>query len=77
MKRNAKFVMGVTPVRALNAIKPDGIGRVANKPVPFWILRSHLADSTLSKLLTFLAEDFNKSVLQGTLYLCLLPDHRF
>ena len=50
--------MGVTPVSALNSIKRDGIGRVANNPVEFWILRSDLADSTLSKRLTSLAKDF-------------------
>ena len=52
--------MSVTPVRALNSIKPDGVGGVANNPVEFWILRNRLADSTLSKLLTFLAEDFSQ-----------------
>ena len=50
--------MGVTPVRALNPIKPESIGRVANNPVVFWILRKEIADSILSKRLTFLAEDF-------------------
>ena len=47
--------MGVTPVLALNTIKPDVIGGVANNPVPFWILRCHLADSIMGKLRTFLA----------------------
>ena len=65
--------MGVTPVLALNSIKPDGIGRVANNPVVFWILRSDRAHSTFSKRLTFLAED-NQSGLQGTLHHCLVPD---
>ena len=52
--------MGVTPVRALNSIKPGGVRRVANNPVEFWILRNGLANSILSKRLTFLsmAEDF-------------------
>ena len=49
--------MCVTPVLALNSIKPDGMGRVANNPVPFWILRNHFADSILGKRLTFLTED--------------------
>ena len=51
-------MMGVTPVRALNSIKRGGIWRVANNPVPFWILRNDHADSILGKRLTFLAEDF-------------------
>jgi hypothetical protein len=51
-------MMGVTIVRALNSIKPNGIGGVANNPVEIWILRSHLADSIFGKRLTFLAEDF-------------------
>ena len=50
--------MGVTPVRALNSIKRDGIGGVANNPVEFWILRRGLADSVLGKRFTFLADDF-------------------
>ena len=50
--------MGVTPVRALNSIKPDGIRRVADNPVEFWILRNGPADSILSKRGTSLAEDF-------------------
>ena len=50
--------MGVTPVRALNSIKRDRIGRVANNPVEFWILRRGLADSTFGERHTFLAEDF-------------------
>ena len=68
--------MGVAPVRALNSIKSDGIGGVANNPVEFWILRRDLADSILSERLTFLVEDFNQSALQGSLYHCLLPHHR-
>ena len=50
--------MGVTIVRALNSIKPDGIGGVpvANNPVGFWIMRYHHTDSILGKRLTFLAE---------------------
>ena len=51
-------MMGVTPVRALNSIKIDRIGGVANYPVVFWILRNGLGDSILGKRLTFLAEDF-------------------
>ena len=50
--------MGVSPVRALNSIKRDGVGGVANNPVECWILRKGLADSTFSKSLTSLAEDF-------------------
>ena len=50
--------MGVTPVRALNSIKPDGIGGVANNPVEFWIQRYHLVDSILGKRITSLADDF-------------------
>ena len=50
--------MSKTPVRALNSIKPDGIGGVGNNPVEFWILRDGLADSTLRKPVTFLVEDF-------------------
>ena len=50
--------MGVSPVRALNSIKRDGIGGVADNPVVFWILRKDLADSILSKRLTFLADEF-------------------
>ena len=50
--------MGVTPVLALNSIKPDGIGGVANNPVEFGIPRNHLADSTLGKRFAFLAEEF-------------------
>ena len=50
--------MGVIPVRALDSIKRGGIGGVANNPVEFWITRNGLADSTLSKRFTFLAEDF-------------------
>ena len=53
--------MGVTPVRALNSIKPDGIGGVANNPVEIWIWRHGLADSILGKRLKFLAEEFNQS----------------
>ena len=49
--------MSVIPVRALNSIKPDGIGRVANNPVEMWILYYHLVNSILGKRLTFL-EDF-------------------
>ena len=50
--------MGVTIVLSLNSFKADGIGGVANNPVVFWILRNELADTTFSKRLTFLAEDF-------------------
>jgi hypothetical protein len=50
--------MGVTIIRALNSIKLDGIGGVANNPVPRWILRRGLVDSILGKRRTFLAEDF-------------------
>ena len=50
--------MGVTPVRALNSVKPDGIRGVANNPVEIWILRNGIADSTLGKRCTFLVEDF-------------------
>ena len=50
--------MGVTPVRALNSIKPDGIWGVENSPVVFWILRIDPDDSTVSKRLTSLAENF-------------------
>ena len=50
--------MGVTPVRALDSIKPDGIGGVANNPVEFWILRNDTVDRIYSKRLTFLAEDY-------------------
>ena len=49
--------MGVTPVGALNSIKPDGIGGVANNPVESRILRYDLVDSIISKRLTFLVED--------------------
>ena len=49
--------MGVTPVRALNSIKCDGVGGVANNPVECWILRKGLGDNTLSIRRTFLAED--------------------
>ena len=55
--------MGVTPVRALNAIKPDFIGGVANNPIQFWILRYHLANSILSKFRTFLARKLLIKVL--------------
>ena len=48
--------MGVTPVRAFNPIKPDGIGGVANNPVEFWIFRKGLADRTFSKRYTFLVK---------------------
>ena len=68
-------MMGVTPVRALNSIKPIRIGGVANNPVVIWILQEEPADGPLSKRLTFLAEDFNQSALQGTRHHCLLP-HR-
>ena len=51
-------MMCVTPVRALNSIKISGIGGVANNPVVVWILSNGLADSTLGKRRTFLAEDF-------------------
>ena len=57
-KSNFHYVMGVTPVRALNSIKIGGIGGVANNPVVFRILRFDLVDSILSKRRTFLAEDF-------------------
>jgi hypothetical protein len=50
--------MTVTPVLALNSIKGDGIGGVANNPVEFWILRIDVGDSIYGKLLTSLAEDF-------------------
>ena len=50
--------MGVTPVRALNSIKPNRIRGVANYPVVICILRIDLADSILSKRLTPLAEIF-------------------
>ena len=50
--------MGVTPICALNSIKPDGIGGVANNPVEFWILRNGLVDGILGELLTSLAKDF-------------------
>ena len=50
--------MGITPVRTLNSIKRGGIRGVANNPVVFVILRHDLVDSTCSKRLTFLAEDF-------------------
>ena len=50
--------MGVTPVPVLGSIKRDGIGRVANNPVEIWVLRKDLADSTLSKRLTFLTDCF-------------------
>ena len=46
--------MGITPVRALNSKKVDGIGGVANNPVEFWVLRKGLGDSILGKRLTFL-----------------------
>jgi hypothetical protein len=62
--------MGVIPVCALNSIKRDGIGGVANNPVEIWILRNHLVDSILSKRLAFLAEDFNQIALQGTPHHC-------
>ena len=51
-------MMCVTPIRALNSIKIDGIRRVADNPVECWILQDGLADSILGKRLTFLAEDF-------------------
>ena len=51
-------MMGVTPVRALDPIKRDGIGRMTNNPVEFWILRKGLANRIFSKHLTSLAEDF-------------------
>ena len=55
--------MGVTPIRALNAIKIGGIGGVANNPVVARILRVDFADSILSKRRTFLVEDFLIKVL--------------
>ena len=70
-------MMVVTPVRAHNSIKPDGIGRVADSPVVSWILGRDLVDSTFSKPRAFLAEDFNQSGLRGTLHHCLVPDRRF
>ena len=51
-------MMGVTPVCALNSIKPGGIGGVANNPVPFWILRNSVVDGVLGECLTFLVKDF-------------------
>ena len=48
--------MGVTVVCALSSIKPDGIGGVANNPIPFWILRNGVADGVLGKRLTFLVK---------------------
>ena len=60
--------MGVTPDSALNYIKCEGIGRVVNNSVEFWILYSGLADSTLSKHLTSLAKDLQSKCLQGTLH---------
>ena len=48
--------MGVTPFLVHISFKVEGIGRMANNPVVFWILRNHLADSLLSKLLTFLVD---------------------
>ena len=61
--------MGVTIVRALDSIKPNGIGGMANYPVEFWILRYHIVDSILGKRLTFLAE----ALLIRVLYKELLP----
>ena len=49
--------MLVTPVRALNSIKRDGIRGVADNPVEIWIIRNGLGDSFLSKRRTFLAEE--------------------
>ena len=49
--------MVVTPVRALNSIKPDGVGRVANYPVEIWIFRHGIGDSILGKRFTSLVED--------------------
>ena len=49
--------MGVTPVRALNSIKRDGIGRVTNNPVEFRIFRNASADSVLGKRFASLVED--------------------
>ena len=50
--------MRVTPVRALNSIKIDGIRGVANNPVEFWVIENGLGDSSLGKRFTFLAEEF-------------------
>ena len=51
-------MMGVAIVRALNSIKRDGIGGVANNPVEVWPLWYHLGDASLGKVFTFLAENF-------------------
>ena len=71
--------MGVTPVCALNTIKRDGIGGVANNPVVFRILQNDVADSSSSTRLTSLAEDFLIKVLYKELYItiALLPVRRF
>ena len=66
--------MVVTPVLALNSIKRDGIGRVANNPVQFWIFRNGRVDSIFGKRGTSLEEESSQTVLQGTLHHCLLPD---
>ena len=49
--------MVVTPVRALNSIKRDGIVSVTNNPVEFWIFRNGNVDSILGIRRTSLVED--------------------
>ena len=55
--------MGVTPVRALNSIKIEVIGGVANNPVPLRIVRKDFDDRTLGIRRTFLAERLSIRVL--------------
>ena len=66
--------MSVTPVRALDAFKPGWIGGVANNPVPFWILRTDLADSILGERLTFLLRRLLIKVLYKEL--CIIASYR-
>ena len=61
--------MGVTPVLALISIKIDGIGGVANNPVPLRILRNDFGDRILGKRRTFLAERLSIRVLYKVLYI--------
>ena len=63
-----------TPVRALNSIKSDGIGGVANNPVKTWIFRNDMVDSALGKRSTFLA----KKLLNEEIYKepCIISSYR-
>ena len=67
--------MVVTPVCALNSIKRDGIGSVANNPVECWIFRNGSVDGILGKRFTSLVEDSSQLFNKGTLHHFLLPDH--